>query len=654
MSIPRTLFFMLAWAWLALLWLGQSSALAKMQNVNLKREVELAPGFLVLNGAVNTGLLVFEGQALLIDCCDSVTPERLARLGVQRVEMILCTQHRSSHVAGAYAYLGQGAQIVAPETERSLFEGVADYWADPKHRWHLYDQQPGPEVLATPVPVTRGVRGGDIVEWRGAVIRVLDTPGATDGSVSYALERGGKQWVFSGDVLFGPGQLWDLYSLQKGFGEVGDYHGFLGNRTKLLASLDTLAKSGATLLPAHGQPIPDPASAAELLKQRLDALWRNYVATSALNHYFPKLFEDLKEDALRMKPAQTAEFPAWVQPVAATSFAVVSDSGAALLIDCGQDSVIKTLDEWLKAGKIRQVEGCWVTHYHDDHVDALDQFVKTFGAPIMCDASMAEILEHPDRFYLPCISPCRAPVARATQDAESWSWQEFKLTAYHLPGQTLYHGGLLVEGHGKKVFFAGDSGAPTGIDDYTAGNRTFLALGRGFRRCVEIWRECRPDYILNQHQKRAFIFTDQELDYIDRMLAERERLIGEMVPWPNANFGLDPWWVRTYPYEQSAQPGSVITVDVQFTNHDGEPARARVEPVLPEGWTWNPEKSQTGFKVLGRTCGLVDPRRADTDPAVRMSIRIPENAAAGRYIIPCRVTWNGQYLGQFRHAVVSL
>jgi hypothetical protein len=245
-------------------------------------------------------------------------------------------------------------------------------------------------------------------------------------------------------------------------------------------------------------------------------------------------------------------------------------------------------------------------------------------------------------------------VARATQDGESWSWQEFKLTAYHLPGQTLYHGGLLVEGHGKKVFFAGDSGAPTGIDDYTAGNRTFLALGRGFRRCIEVWRECRPDYILNQHQKRAFIFTDQELDYIDRMLAERERLIGEMVPWPNANFALDPWWVRTYPYEQSAQPGSVITVDVQFTNHDGEPARARVEPVLPEGWTWNPEKSQTGFKVLGRTCGLVDPRRADTDPAVRMSIRIPEDAAPGRYIIPCRVTWNGQYLGQFRHAVVSL
>ena len=44
------------------------------------------------------------------------------------------------------------------------------------------------------------------------------------------------------------------------------------------------------------------------------------------------------------------------------------------------------------------------------------------------------------------ISPSVAPVDHRTGDAESWRWHEFTLTAYHFGGQTLYHGGLLVEG----------------------------------------------------------------------------------------------------------------------------------------------------------------------------------------------------------------
>jgi hypothetical protein len=68
---------------------------------------ELAPSLFILEGAVNTGVLVSGSQALLIDCCDMVTPERLEALGVRKVEKILCTQHRSSHVAGIYTFLGQ-------------------------------------------------------------------------------------------------------------------------------------------------------------------------------------------------------------------------------------------------------------------------------------------------------------------------------------------------------------------------------------------------------------------------------------------------------------------------------------------------------------------------------------------------------------------
>jgi len=616
---------------------------------------ELAKNLYILEGAVNTGVLVSGTKALLFDCCDTVTPERLRGLGVGRVDTILCTQHRRPNTAGAYPFVGQGAKLVVPSSEEYLFAKVEEYWSDPKNRWHIYHHQPSTQILPKSLPVAHAVKEGDTVEWEGYSIQVLDTPGATDGSVSYIVEADGKTVCFSGDAIYGPGQLWDFCSLQKGHGKVGDYHGFIGNKFKLVPSLEKLAASGAQMLvPSHGNVIDDPQGAVRLVLSRLDALWRNYTSISCLNHYFPDLFEETKDDPLRMKPVQTHEPPDWVRRVAYTSFAVISDSSEALLIDCGHESVIDKLKEWKEAGTIKSVVGCWVTHYHDDHVDALPQFAQTFGAPVAADQHMAEIVEHPERFFLPCISPNGVPHVRATVEGGSRRWEEFEVTAYHFPGQTYYHGGLLVEGHGKRVFFAGDSGSPTGIDDHCCPNRVFLAAGRGFRHCFEIWRELKPDFIFNQHQGRAFSYTDEELDYMDDMLAKREKLIGEMVPWEDPNFALDEWWVRTYPYDQEVSSGTDVAISVQFTNHGTEAVHAKVEPVLPEGWIWNEKASEASVVVPARTDGSVDGYCKNPDGQVRIKFRVSEGAAPGCYVVPFRVAWGDRYLGQVRHALVRV
>ncbi len=613
----------------------------------------LAGDLYVLDGAVNTGVLVAGHKALLFDCCDTVTPQRLAALGVDRVEMVLCTQHRRPNVAGAYAFAAQGAQVVAPAAERHLFEDVAAYWNDRRNRWHIYHHQPGLQVLARPLPVSRGVREGDAIDWEGYRIEVLDTPGATDGSVSYRVTVGGRCVGFSGDALYGPGQVWDVYSLQKGAGGIRDYHGFLGQRPRLVASLRKLGGCGAdVLVPAHGAPIGDPAAATELTVQRLEALWRNYCSVSALNYYFPEVTADTAGDPARMAPAETHSLPDFIRRVAYTSFALISDSGAALVIDCGHDSVVETLQQWLAEGLITSVDGCWVTHYHDDHVDGLDRLYAAFGCPILTDRHLAEIIEHPGRFFLPCISPHAAPVARATEDGDSWTWREFRLTAFHFPGQSYYHSGLLVEGHGHRVFLAGDSGAPTGLDDYCAGNRNWLGAGRGFRRCIEIWRRHTPDLILNQHQELAFSFTARQLDTLEARLTERERLLAGMLPWAQPDFGTDEHWVRTYPFEQEVCPGGEVAVDVQFTNHGHEPVRARVEPALPEGWGWQRERSTGCVCAPARSCGLAQPGCPNPDAAARLWLTIPEGTPAGRYVLPLRIWWGERYLGQYRHAVV--
>lgn len=622
---------------------------------NIPDATELASGVYVLDGAVKTAVFVRDGKALLIDCSETVTPERLRALGVDRVEMICLTQHRRPNAMGAYRFVeDHDAQLVVSERDRPLVEDADAHWNDWRSRWHLYHTQPGPQVLPRSLKVARTVKDGDTIEWRGYTVHVMETPGASEGAVSYWVDIDGKKLAFVGDLMYGPGKILDLHSLQKAFRKVGDYHGFLGMREPLIESLHKLTTIAPDLaIPSHGIHIDDLASAAGLLEERLDVLYRNYVSVSALNHYFPTQFEDLKDDPARMPRAEQLDPPPWIRRVAFTSFAVISDTGDALLIDCGYDTVLAKLDEWKKDGTIKNIEACWVTHYHDDHVDSLQRLATRY-CPIMADARMADILEHPLRYCLPCIAPTPVPVARKTADGESWTWHEFTLTAYHFPGQTLYHGGLLVEGHGAKAFFAGDSGAPTGLDDYCAGNRNFLGGERGSRHCLDIWRATQPDYIFNEHQDKAFHYTNEQLDYMKKTLVEREALITDLTPWEAADFATDEHWIRAYPYEQEASPGDTVTVQVHITNHGSEPAPVAVEPSLPPGWTWEPNASTVSIEVPARTDGWVTPGATRPDGVLSMAIQVPADAPPGLYVVPFSVTFRNQNLGAIRHGFVRV
>ncbi|MGQ9515003.1 MAG: MBL fold metallo-hydrolase [Thermoproteota archaeon] len=87
------------------------------------------------------------------------------------------------------------------------------------------------------------------------------------------------------------------------------------------------------------------------------------------------------------------------------------------------------------------MEGLWITHYHDDHVEAAPDFRETFNCQIMAETHVADIIENPLAWRLPCISSMKVPVDRSAEDGEAWRWHEFWMKVYHFPGQTLYHRG---------------------------------------------------------------------------------------------------------------------------------------------------------------------------------------------------------------------
>lgn len=614
------------------------------------RVTRLSEHLAVFHGPINVGIVLAEAdkdnsakKALLIDCGDGRVAAALKQSGVTVVDTVLFTHHHRDQCCGAHELARAGAKMGAPAAERPLFEKPESYWQDPKTRWHNYYVRPS-RVLAEPVPVDRECAGGQEIAWGPARITVLDTPGHTDGSVSYLVEVDGRRVVFSGDSIYGPGQLWDIHSLQKGFARgnrrISDYHGFLGAKWLLKEGLGRIKDAKPdVLVSSHGHIMDKPAEAIDALSARLDAVYDNYVSISALRHYFPELFSEFAGKPGHMPVRPGKPVPDCLRHVG-TTWMLVSKEKAAFVMDCGGAHVAKRLREMQEQGEIGAVEGLWITHYHDDHVDGVPEFQKTFDCPCITDRHVAEVITDPLAWRLPCMSRGKARVDRATKDGESWTWREFKLTAFHYPGQTLYHSALLAEAGDLKMLFVGDSHTPAGIDDYCAQNRNWLGREVGFDRCIALIEKLRPTHVFNCHVDVAFDFTPEECRFMRETLGAREKLFGALVPWDHANYATDDWWVRAMPYEQKASPGARAALSVVVTNHSGAARKASVRAVLPRAW---------GGGATDWTAAEVP---AKTEAALRLDFAVPRGVPPGRHVLTIDVAYGDWDLPQFAEAVV--
>jgi glyoxylase-like metal-dependent hydrolase (beta-lactamase superfamily II) len=605
---------------------------------------QITPSLYLHQGSCNVGILRAGSRALLIDCGNGDVRTTLAALGVTSVERILFTHHHRDSASGVTSLAQPETRIGVPAAEQPWFAEVERFWADPQHRWHLYNIHPHNLMLAESVPVHDLYHAGDQVQWGGATITVLETPGHTDGSLSYLVEVDGERIVFCGDTIYDAGQLWEVYSLQKGE-TTTDYHGFLGDRQRLLQSLEKiLAQEPTALIPTHGQIMRQPRQAVDRLRQRLADCYDRYVAISALRYYFPQLFQAFAGSPGHLPIRPGLAVPAFLRHIG-TTWVIIAENKEALVMDCGTTAVIDALRQLQTNGEITAITACYVTHYHDDHVDAMPAFQAAFPCTTYADPIVADVIERPQAWRLPCISPATVRVDHRTGEAESWQWNEFRLTAYHFPGQTYYHGGLLVEGRGLRLFFSGDSFTPAGIDDYCAGNRNWLGAGVGYDRCLALMAELQPTHIFNCHVQEAFAFTADEIGWMRANLAEREALYTALVPWEHANYGLDEFWVRCDPYEQEVAAGQTVGLQVVVTNHSDRAKPVQCQPILPAAWamTVPPQQALIPAKGVGQVAFSLPipadlPRRMQADPRQRL-------------VIPVEIVYDGLPLGQFREAI---
>jgi glyoxylase-like metal-dependent hydrolase (beta-lactamase superfamily II) len=325
-----------------------------------------------------------------------------------------------------------------------------------------------------------------------------------------------------------------------------------------------------------------------------------------------------------------------------TTWMLVSNTGAAFVMDIGSQGIVHQLKKMLQQGEIKSVDSLWVTHYHFDHTDGIPFFQQEFDCPCITDRRLAEVLTRPLAWRLPCLATEPIRVHRPMEDGQSWQWREFKMTSYFYPGQTLYHAALLVEGNGLRMLFVGDSHTMAGNDDYCAYNRNWLGRDVGFQYCLSLIEKLQPTHMFNCHVNDAFTFTPEEIRFMRQKLDEREQRFGQLVPWDHANYATDASWVRPYPYLQKAGPGDEIRLEVVITNHSATPQTSACRAVLPKA-------------VANRATEWVEaslPAKAETPLAI--SFRLPASVRPGRYVIPIDVKHGPWDLPQFAEAIIDV
>ena len=599
----------------------------------------LSENLYIHHGHVNTGILRDGQRALLIDPSGTSLQTTLNEIGITKIDQIIYTHHHRDNTSGFP--FPENVKIGVPKAEEQWFTNVESFWNDSKYRWHLYNCHPHNLMLAESIQVTDTYTEGTKINWSSASISVLETPGHTDGSITYLVDIDGNRIAFTGDLIYDQGKIWELYSLQKGQ-QTTDYHGFLGARDELRESLEKVRRSSpSTLVPTHGVVIHNPDAAIDKLFDRLYYCYDKYVSISALRHYFPNIFTEFEGKSDHMEIREGKPPPDFLRHFG-TTWLIISENREAFVMDCGSPNVIKQIQQMQEDNEISEVTQFWVTHYHDDHVNAIPEFQEIFSCETITDSVVADVIANPLAYRLPCISPAITRVDRATTDGDSWTWNEFKMTAYHFPGQTYYHGGLLVEGRGMRMFFSGDSFTMTGIDDYCSGNRNLLGDGVGYNQCLQLIKELNPTHIFNCHVDPAFDFSDEEIYFMLDTLSEREKCYTDLFPWDHANYGMDDQWVRCYPYEQEVMRGETVQLGVEITNHSDQPRKATVRPILPSDWEQDADPRET----------TIEPKSTGN---ILFSIQIPQQCdKIGRVVIPFEIIYNDISLGQFREAIFVL
>ena len=520
-------------------------------------------------------------EAVLVDFGAGDVLDDLGSLGIDRVTDVLVTHAHRDQIQGLRRAVDHGARVWVPPME-------ADLVVDADRRWQRrqiandYDLRQDRFILLDSVPVTGTVSEYRTHRYGGFDVYTLPTPGHTLGSVTYLVEVDGVLVAFVGDLVHGDGRVWSLAATQ------WSYSGVEGQAATILSSGLLADREPAVLFPSHGDPVEEPRAALSRVGERLQELvdmrlgWPWNQAER-----LRRPFDPITPHLLRNRT------------MCANNYALVSETGAALLIDFGYDlttmtpsteqvgrrTLLWSLEGLRRDHGVDRIEAAVTTHFHDDHVAGLNLLREVEGTQVWSPENVAPVLEDPARYDLPCLWFEQIRVDRTLPLGEPVSWHEYTLTAHPLPGHTLFAAAIEFEVDGRRVLATGDQqthDSARSILNYQYRNR--FQPG-DFVRSAELYQRIEPDLMISGH----WLPQDVDAAFFAQLLADGQRvdeLTAELLP--EEGFGTVGFGARIEPYRPAVAPGGDLELDVTVVNPFDRDQTASVRLVLPESWEADP------------------------------------------------------------------
>lgn len=595
---------------------------------------KLSEHLYVLDDTCNVYVLKSGDRALLVGFGSGDILKRLPEIGVRRADEVVLTHHHRDQAQGLCDMAPPDLRITVPAKEARFFEDVEAFWSGVQIDLN-YDCRSHWNTVRRSVRVTRRLNPGERVSWQGFELEAVETPGATDHSLSYSADIDGRRVVFCGSLISGAGKAPNWFDLH------WDYYGFTQGIDASLGSFERLrAKRPERLLPAHGGPIDDPAGA-------MAANAKTYAALREM--LVPNELVRVRQEVRQILPHLVF--------LGANCYALLSESGKAFVWDYGYVDRGR-VEELKKRFGVKKIDVSSFSHYHDDHAIRAWELYRE-GTVNWVYENMADIFAYPSRYRLPCLIPFAIPVDRILSDGEKVRWEEYELEFFHLPGQTEFHQGLLVTIDGRRVLFTGDDTwnkkFPEQVRNGPLVPQNEYLLDSGFIACARKMIDCRPDLVCPAHTEE-YAPTAQDLqEFLGWALRLRE-VMTSLIDQPDPNFGMDYRWCHFYPYRAEPAAGKAVRLELRLRNHLFQTASVEIRVKLPAGFAC--EFPNRTLKMAGKTQAAVPfdivRSAAGSGPDVGPDIgRAIEPSRRGRQVITADITINGRRIGEYAEAVID-
>ncbi len=581
-------------------------------------------------------------SCLLIDFGSGKVLDHLKDLGISQVDWILHTHHHRDQCQGDAKAVARGIPIAVPVHELHLFADAENFWRN-RRVFHLYYVRNDFNTVVENIPVAQSLRDYSTFRWRHIDFFILPTPGHTLGSITLLASIDGRKVAFTGDLMYAPGKIQTLFDTQVNYG------GSEGIDLGIYSLARLLEQKPALLCPSHGEPLPDPEAGIRETIRRLTDYYR---------------FQTGNDPVEANRPYAVSPHLVAHHLTTSSFYAIISDSGKAMFIDYGSASglhfsnferatattdrirfVEHSIDELRRTYGMKSIDVAMPSHMHDDHMNGFPHLIRHYGTQIWCYENMVDIFENPRGQLLGCTLGEPFKVARAFKHGEKFRWEEFEFEVTHSPGHTEYQMALFVTIDGNRVAFTGDAFFPNPRNDGTLRHNLIFrnhVENDSHLKSIRNLIDHEPTLIAPGHGK-PYPVDRSILLATEQKLRRQQQFFFDLLPEGETDFGLDPSWIKLYPYQLLLAPGRTAPVEVRVQNYYARPMKIEAALVAPSEWRIEPDVVRLQVPARSTAAG-------------RLTVTIPRgwSPPAPRLALAADVVRDGRYFGQVTEAVADI